>query len=455
MRKLISVLIIVSILLSLSASVLSADTVSFKDLILLEKKHWAYDTIMKLANAKIISGFPDGTYRPEDTVSREQFVKLIVEALQLEKTSRHSFDDIDKSWAKIYIETATKEGIIVPSEVGKNFRPTDPITRKDVAYMVARGLKIEPFKVWEPFDFPYKDTSDSTIAKLYTEYLLNGNIRDGYRYFDASRNMTRAEAAAVIARVMDYKADKDSYISTKRAALVNSIIKANKDTEFETFMKSDEAKNFTSVDYFSVENGLVTFKEFATWDFGDLVLENADYATMNKVVYNVIRDLVNYARKSNSYVRVLYSPVVNRIIISFYETTTQGERSSLPGNVIVAFYISPEKYDISKNKMSMMWQANSLWKSDDLSLNSIEDLAKINYTQNTYTDPLKAAMIDVYGATDGTSLFNYIVNEYRLDYTNSLKAKRTNYKVISLSGLEIMNVNDEGYGVCMATNIKK
>ena len=292
MRKFISYIMIITILVSIAAPILSADSaLSFKDLNTLGKKHWAYDTIMKLANAKVIGGMPDGTYQPEESVTREQFVKLIVEALTLDKTSRSTFDDIDNSWAKQYIETAVKEGIIIPSEVGNSFRPTDPITRKDVAYMVARGLNIEPYKTWQPTsDYPYKDTYDPTIAKLYGEYLLNGVIKDSLRYFEADRDMTRAEAAIVIDRVMEYKKDKAAYKALKKKELVNSLVKGDVDLEFENFVNSEEGAKFASNRYFTAENGVIIFNEFGGWDYGDIIVENPGYKAINKAIYNTIKD---------------------------------------------------------------------------------------------------------------------------------------------------------------------
>lgn len=119
------------------------------------------------------------------------------------------------------------------------------------------------------------------------------------------------------------------------------------------------------------------------------------------------------------------------------------------------FLVPPQKGENLKNYSHFIWTANRLWKSDDESINSMDDLAKINYTQNAYTEPLKSAFARVYGTTDGAKLFDYIVSEYRLEYTNPLKNDRINDKILILNGIELKNYNDNGFKIQFATNIKK
>lgn len=454
MKKLITILLVASMILSLTTPIVSADTTPFKDLIKFGKKHWAYDTIMKLADAKVIGGFPDGTYKPEESVTREQFVKLLVEALKLEKVNRQTFDDINGIWSQIYIETAAREGIIIPSEIGRYFRPTEPITRKDAAYMISRGLRIEPYRVWQPtHGYPYMDTLDPTIAKLYGEYLLNGNLRNGLRYFDSDRNMTRAEAATVIERVMEYKNDKASYKAVKKAELVNSLVKATPDAEFEKFMQTEEAKKYASTDTFTVKDGAVTFHEFAGWDYGDIIIENPGYKDINKAMYNVIKLLVNNARKYNHYVKVSFLST-SHIYIQYFDSYDFGTSIAGQANFNITFYASPEDFGGTKDKVYLRWEANRLWTVDDFKDLDIE-VPAINFTQDKFLQPMQAAFNTVYGTTDGQKLYEYLISEYRLENSNPITSQRINQSLITINGIEVKNYNDNSFNVWFTTNIKK
>ena len=63
---------------------LVSNTYAFSDV---NNKHWAYDKIMFLNSNGIVSGFEDGTFRPDTTVTREQFATILVNALDLKKSN--------------------------------------------------------------------------------------------------------------------------------------------------------------------------------------------------------------------------------------------------------------------------------------------------------------------------------------------------------------------------------
>ena len=71
--------------------------------------HWAYDAVTYMTGKKIISGYSDGTFRPNNKVTRAEFAKMMVLALDLKlhNPKDKSFLDIGKdNWAFKYIESA-------------------------------------------------------------------------------------------------------------------------------------------------------------------------------------------------------------------------------------------------------------------------------------------------------------------------------------------------------------
>ena len=73
MKKLISVVLTLTVCAAVFVPA-AASAASFTDL---TDAHWAYDNIMRLANDGTINGYDDGTFLPEGTVTRAEFVKML------------------------------------------------------------------------------------------------------------------------------------------------------------------------------------------------------------------------------------------------------------------------------------------------------------------------------------------------------------------------------------------
>jgi len=63
------------------AAIIPAPAVGAAEFSDLAATHWAHTEIVNLAQQGVISGFPDGTYRPDDPVTREQFARLVATLL--------------------------------------------------------------------------------------------------------------------------------------------------------------------------------------------------------------------------------------------------------------------------------------------------------------------------------------------------------------------------------------
>ena len=105
-------------------------------------EHWAKDYIKGTTEKNLINGYPDGTFKPDNNVTREEFASLLVRALQLEKYSDTTFEDVVDRWSTEDISTAAYYEIIKGYDENK-FGPEDFITREQMAVMVARALDLE------------------------------------------------------------------------------------------------------------------------------------------------------------------------------------------------------------------------------------------------------------------------------------------------------------------------
>ncbi|MGB9875239.1 MAG: S-layer homology domain-containing protein [bacterium] len=179
-------------------SVLGQNVPQFSDI----GSSWARDEILKLAQVGIISGFPDGTFRPGNPVSRAEFAKMVVSSFASPSESPPSFKDVSQDfWASRYISGAQVMGWITGFPDG-TFRPQEPVTRAQALAVLARiaGWKEE---VW-PYPIPPSSWATGTVAAA----LKNGVIRENEPYWDlnhqfADQACERQEVAAFLERTLE------------------------------------------------------------------------------------------------------------------------------------------------------------------------------------------------------------------------------------------------------------
>lgn len=108
---------------------------------------WAIGYVKALVDAKIISGYADGTYKPNKEITRTELAVIIVKALneQPDTSSTNIFEDVASipHWAIGYVAKATELGLIVGTSKKEKtyFNPNDFATRAEVSTIIARTLK--------------------------------------------------------------------------------------------------------------------------------------------------------------------------------------------------------------------------------------------------------------------------------------------------------------------------
>lgn len=104
--------------------------------------HWAREAIELLARRLVVRGVAADRFAPEETVTRAQFAAFLVRALGMEERPavRPVFQDLpDGHWARGAVEAAYQAGLVLGSGGGR-FEPERPITREEVAALLARVL---------------------------------------------------------------------------------------------------------------------------------------------------------------------------------------------------------------------------------------------------------------------------------------------------------------------------
>lgn len=169
---------------------------------------WAEKSIMKLYNKKIVSVADDKKFRPNDNVTREEYVKLIVSAFGIKASNASSdFSDVKiGAWYVPYISVAKQMDIIQGDENG-SFGIGKTITRQDMTVIIYRALnalnhRLNAGSMAQSFNDKDKisDYAVEAISAVQSAGIINGFDDGSFRPLESC---TRAQAAKVIAGLLE------------------------------------------------------------------------------------------------------------------------------------------------------------------------------------------------------------------------------------------------------------
>lgn len=165
---------------------------------------WAQDYIYTLKDKGVLTMGADRRFRPNDNITREEYVKMLVMALGITLGGDVDFDDVNKAdWYYTYVAAACNAGIVNGMEV-RRFGTGEYITREQMATMACRALKISDFALASSNAFS-DDNEISEYAKDAVYYMQNNGIINGIgnNTFAPKSNASRAQAAKIISMISD------------------------------------------------------------------------------------------------------------------------------------------------------------------------------------------------------------------------------------------------------------
>ena len=161
MKKVGSVFAIM--LTMISSIVFAANT--FTDI---NSSHWAYKAVDSMTEKGIVSGYPEGNFQPNNSITRAEFAKLVVYSLDLfQEGTRGKYDDVSPNyWAYDYANIIRP--YFVPAD-DNQFLPSKPVTREEVAYTMVKALKLNNSK----YDIKTIDrfTDKFDVSEGYEKYV--------------------------------------------------------------------------------------------------------------------------------------------------------------------------------------------------------------------------------------------------------------------------------------------
>jgi hypothetical protein len=182
--------------------------------------HWAANLVHRLtANAILVGN--NNKARPQDQLTRAEFAKMLVLAKKLEATATTGrFSDIRAAdWHNVYVAAAVADGFITGNPDG-TFAPSKAITRQEMAAMLYKAMGEDaPAADFAALSATFDATdlakvgpwAKAAVASVNEAGLMTGKPGPNYDdllgtglVFDPLGNATRAEAAAVVTRLIDW-----------------------------------------------------------------------------------------------------------------------------------------------------------------------------------------------------------------------------------------------------------
>lgn len=167
------------------------------------RNHWARPFIERLAEENIITGFPDGTFKPNQPVTRAQFAAIVRKAFSKEsiRTSRGFSDVRDNYWAAQAIEEAYETGFL-SGYPGNQFRPEEQIPRVQALVSLSSGLGLSANQPTAQVLDTYADANripdyadDAIAAATANKLVVN---YPNVNYLNPNEVATRGDIAAFI-----------------------------------------------------------------------------------------------------------------------------------------------------------------------------------------------------------------------------------------------------------------
>lgn len=176
--------------------------------------HWAAAQIKELSEMGVIVGYPDGTFKPDDNVKRDEFAVMAIKALGQEHTTVAqpvNFTDITPDfWAYDMIQRALYFELISCPPAGQPFRPDDSVSHAEAVSVAVNALTTETISVEKAKTVLRNYVDLATTPDWYVipagkaEILsMNVHIPNTSLILNANKPATRAEIAVLLKNMME------------------------------------------------------------------------------------------------------------------------------------------------------------------------------------------------------------------------------------------------------------
>lgn len=331
-----------------------AGTAGYSDL---SRKHWAYENIVFLSDEGIVSGYPDGSFRPSRTVTYGEFIKMVYTACTGKDADNGGRGE---HWATNYYFASQSEGYFKDDVVSEGMLGKE-IPRKHMAHIAASVVKSLEDSMMENVGEKAAagGVSDYELFNDITEISENSydimtacraGILNGYEdgSFGPDRTLTRAEAATVISRLFSYSEGAKLFAAESS----NQIAEEDDDSVKESSKETGE----TIVRKAETNSGIVpVIYDVYKGNMSDMGIEKVEQISSNTInIYSAVKhDFVFLMMPDGGFVKPVGFPSGNCVEKDGY----------------YLYVADPEGRDISGEKVYFMFEDSDIvYEFEDLTI---------------------------------------------------------------------------------------
>lgn len=242
MKKTLAIIIVMLMALNMSVMGETQQIISYEGTDVYD--HWGYDVMSKWISKGFITGYPDGTYRPDGKISKAEFITLINRVFGYYEISDENYNDITiNDWYKNQTLIA-KKNKYMDWYSDDNLIPNNKITRQEVSAILVHITNIKETEGFTSIqDYNDKDTIPEW-STAYIDAVVNKGYMTGYSDNTLRPNgeITRAEAVTMLDRVVGVLIDEEGTYgpSEEISTIYNNITITAKDVVLQnTVIKGD------------------------------------------------------------------------------------------------------------------------------------------------------------------------------------------------------------------------
>ncbi len=308
---------------------------------------WYYEDMHLLVGKNVVAGYADGTFKPNSTLTKDAFIKLVVTAM-----GYTNIKNANDYWAKNFINKAIELKLISAGPDYNIYKKE--ITREEVADIVINALdenyggSVLVSRMIKDFN-DVRAESKENVSKIFYKGIITGYKDKTYR---PKGILTRAEAIAIISRVINE--NKRVYVESlmeseiRKIQAFSSKLERNKNASYveKTLGEMQKITNFITF--------AKKYAEDLTYNINVIALLEDDRffeKTFNQVYKDENRVTKTGAFPADEYKQMLYTDILkseNRTV-ALFETEQQLLGLSNEGNVIVRGKLTCRSFDYISN----------------------------------------------------------------------------------------------------------
>lgn len=285
---------ILTMFISIASGAVFSDVLGHKD--------EAY--ITEYSTKGYVTGYPDKTFKPDNTITRAEVVTLLEKfnLYEYNKTNINFTDVFYNDWFYEYINSAVKSGVVSGYE-GNTFKPNNNITRFEAISIISNFVRSDNYN---SVQLPYNDTEkiplwvNNAVRNLYGAGIISdydNNTINGNEY------ITRAEVIRMIAKLMEkYDWDTSKIASTTLESATNPLPQSTEIAHDILGYLTIESININEfpikdgADLVTIKTAIGHFSETPIWDGNvGFCAHNRDYKYDFRNLKNIeIGDTVTY-----------------------------------------------------------------------------------------------------------------------------------------------------------------